>query len=1224
VHILLPLGDAFLAITADVIQALAPLIKFGLIVHGVIVYVGLATTAVVALGRAMVAGGISTFLSKTGASLGSAGADAEEAGGRFNKLGTAIGSLGGFIAAGLVNTVKYAGSVKDVGKAEGIAAAGSKVLGDGIGLIPFGPAGLAAGALAAGIGVLLYYALTHTSDAAAKFNKQMQALITDSDISNIAVHIQTALSQTTAKIQEFDAAYGRLVNNAQARGGGAWATKQLNEYQAGLAQVVQETGAYGSRMATLTTVFGSASAAQSALNLTGIQAGTIATETGAKWQQQLSELKGLAAGYGYMGQAAGAAGAQLNTLNIASGTTLKNVQALTQAESAWISLITGGDNAFTSFEQDQSTLNSAMTQGAASGATLRITVGKLSEKLPVLTTNLDGTTASALAARQAFDQQLGAATTLYGNLQTLATASGNTAKAQASLAKAGKDIIAQLLPFARGSREATAEVSALAQIMGGPATDNFMTLAKWVGNTKNAESDLNTQQAKLTISSANLTAAAKNLGNALQTSINNMESQAILKTSNLAAAVQGLANAQQSARGQVSTTAVTFAGEYVNALTRSGVSTANATQYLNAYLKQIGYSNAAITAIDDNLGDSSKQWQNYSNAMVNNAKAQKEAAKATAANAAAFSGLGRVLPGSVQQLEDVWGALVKEDGALVTSGNHASAAKTQFVNFAHDGLDVSKNSAQELWAKFGQQNLDVLASKAGATKTSFIQFAENGLHLTALQAQTLWGEFALQNLDMLMQKGDSAKGKFIQFAKNGLDLTTSAAITLWNTLRQQYLDTVASKAGETERAFEKTATQLGLTKQAADQLWTSLHKIAAGSPYKASLSENISGTGGITATSTIPGAGGTKLNARLVFQGMGVAAGGIIPGGVHGRDSVPALLAPGELVVPASHAPAFGAMAKRAGIPGMAAGGIAGTNDQMLPWTGQQNASFSTAATSAFAKALISAVKTQAAAAAAAGGAYSGNGSLLSIARWFMSNGANAAAAAGIASVIDGESGGNPEALEGGGGGGWGLIQWTGNTQGLPAGYTHPTGNYNYDMSMQLKGALGYINGRGGLGRINAAGNPIGAADVFSAMEAPLVPLSDTRPAVANALYAQLLGGKASSSGSAVSLSQSGGLKAHSGGGVINEPVLGFGVNSGIPYSFAENGQPEFVSNLSQARANAGSGGMPGATTYQAATQIQLLQQAVKLLQQLPYAQARATNQAGSSGVKHGYYGAQN
>lgn len=120
---------------------------------------------------------------------------------------------------------------------------------------------------------------------------------------------------------------------------------------------------------------------------------------------------------------------------------------------------------------------------------------------------------------------------------------------------------------------------------------------------------------------------------------------------------------------------------------------------------------------------------------------------------------------------------------------------------------------------------------------------------------------------------------------------------------------------------------------------------------------------------------------------------------------------------------------------------------------------------------------------------HAASGNMVQIASYLASHGATKAAAAGIAACIWGESTGNPESV---GSGGFGLIGWTGNTIGLPAGYNGPTGNVTADMNAQLEGVVGYIEANGGFGPLNSAGGPVAAAQVFSAKyERPAVLYSD-------------------------------------------------------------------------------------------------------------------------------------
>ena len=369
VHILLTIGDAILTMAADTVQALAPFIKLGLAIHGFMIYVGLAVTGVVALSRAVAAGALASFAEKTGTGLAAAGTSAEASSGKFTAFGVAVGSLAGKLAGSAVNAFGYGKAVFALGASEGAGKAGALVLGDALDLIPFGAVGLAALGVAAIIGVGLYAAFHEAESAAQQFQKTIQNLVASATISNISTRLTLAIDATTKAIANQNSVVAKAIQ-LDARGGvnnrlnpgqnTQQAVANLQAYQNTLNTVINETNTYGARLNQLAGIFGSTSAAESALNLAGVSAGKVATETSAQWAIQVTELAALAKGYGYMSSQAGAAGAQLNALNISTGTTYKNVQALTQAESGWISLVTGGQTAFSTFEQGQATLNSTL------------------------------------------------------------------------------------------------------------------------------------------------------------------------------------------------------------------------------------------------------------------------------------------------------------------------------------------------------------------------------------------------------------------------------------------------------------------------------------------------------------------------------------------------------------------------------------------------------------------------------------------------------------------------------------------------------------------------------------------------------------------------------------------------------------------------------------------------------------------------------------------------
>jgi hypothetical protein len=131
---------------------------------------------------------------------------------------------------------------------------------------------------------------------------------------------------------------------------------------------------------------------------------------------------------------------------------------------------------------------------------------------------------------------------------------------------------------------------------------------------------------------------------------------------------------------------------------------------------------------------------------------------------------------------------------------------------------------------------------------------------------------------------------------------------------------------------------------------------------------------------------------------------------------------------------------------------------------------------------------------------------LLAVGQYLVDNGYSKAAAAGVASCVDGESGANPESVGSGGGG---LIGWT------PLGSAQPdaniiTGDDEADMMTQLADILFYNSNEIGQSRVaelNSQTDPVAAADFYSQnFERPAVTDSDVVPSVAEQVFSELGG----------------------------------------------------------------------------------------------------------------------
>jgi hypothetical protein len=171
----------------------------------------------------------------------------------------------------------------------------------------------------------------------------------------------------------------------------------------------------------------------------------------------------------------------------------------------------------------------------------------------------------------------------------------------------------------------------------------------------------------------------------------------------------------------------------------------------------------------------------------------------------------------------------------------------------------------------------------------------------------------------------------------------------------------------------------------------------------------------------------------------------------------------------------------------------------------QQSAQQSTSQSQTSSQSQSSGANSASLSAAVQGDITSGN-DLLAVAQYLVANGYSDAAAAGVASCVDGESGGNPESVGTGGGG---LIGWTPISSAAP----NPniiTGNPAQDMETQLSDLLYYNSneiGQSFVDELDSQTDPVAAADFYSQnFEKPAVTDSDVVPSVAEQIFSALGG----------------------------------------------------------------------------------------------------------------------
>ena len=667
------------------------------------------------------------------------------------------------------------------------------------------------------------------------------------------------------------------------------------------------------------------------LSAAGVQAGD-------SFQTMMTKVQGLLTGWNALNLSGGQLANAYKAIDLQTEMNQSHISELTGAYSSFISMITGGQSSFTTFGTGLSTLNQALSGAGASGVKFNDSLGKFTVSGTAAGASLKGMSNASLNAQGAFQSQIVNAQNLYNSLLPLSTVSNLGAKGQGMLAQAMKDMVGSMLPLAKGNPVLISELSGLAQIAGGKATTSFQDLSKWVGNTKNPMQDLKSITDKFTVSAGNLAQDAQNLAGALGQTLTGAISTALFAASGGPKAMNALAQSIYNlVNGKGSTNAlVQSLKNAIPSLKLATGSTDNAKQEFLAMAAAAGVKGPQALAIwNSALGQATAaaKANTFQNKVLNQASANLESSFKNAAAATKLSD---------KSIHELWGDIKNQN--LDMLAGKAVSTKNAFIQWAVNGLGVSTQAAEKMWKTNQAQNLDKLAMKASTTKDAFVKMAMNGLNISKSAAEDLWKTLRMQYLDTLVAKGNSAKNSFIQLAMQGLGLTKSKATDLWNTMKQQYLDTAAAKAGMTKQAFEKLASQFGVTKSDADKLWASMQKPIDTQnldKYNAALKNLQSYLQNITAKTwnvnvqmniqqavaasgtTSPGSAAAAVTA--IATGRRKARGGILRGeGPAGKDGPIYQGAPGELVIPSSHAAMFGDMARRAGIPGFAAGGFPG------------------------------------------------------------------------------------------------------------------------------------------------------------------------------------------------------------------------------------------------------------------------------------------------------------
>lgn len=406
------------------------------------------------------------------------------------------------------------------------------------------------GWVAAGVVVVgaLAYALSRVKTATEQWLSSLQAGLMKQPIDqslttlyNDLDRVTSGLVSTQGKLRAIWAASDRTNSDYQ---------KQLDRYRAstvqlenslvtltsGQRQLADQGNLLTYRLGLLSSKFG--------MSLPDTMA--IATLAGVKMTDMLNkqksslvlietEIGGIIAGYKAMGQSTGMIGQDINAIAYAGSDQLAAMQKLNQAWDTYIGNITATQNTFDTAAIGMKTL-------ANSAAETRVAIGHSHITITGFGHAIDGLSQKDLALNQAFQGQVVSLNGMIDAWRTAGLTSGQ-------FTNGVKAAVAIMLPYARGSKEATAMLSALAQEANGPATDSFQVLSKWVGNMHDPMKVLKGDSINAALGMDSLRAQAEKLSTSLSQDLNAMIQRTILSSSNVQQAMsaysQVLKNNQQ-------------------------------------------------------------------------------------------------------------------------------------------------------------------------------------------------------------------------------------------------------------------------------------------------------------------------------------------------------------------------------------------------------------------------------------------------------------------------------------------------------------------------------------------------------------------------------------------------------------------------------------------------------------------------------------------------------
>lgn len=529
VHYLLDIVEGFTKLIAIVSQLPTPILLAALAIHSFMVWGGLLATGVVKL-----LGPLASLATAMGRveEADTAMSDISKDSSGFDKLKATLQDIGGGFASFGGNISKWVSGMKTAAsEAEGPMASGLAALKSGFGGVAEGLVAVASSpwtwaiVAAAGIAALVIGIMNMKNATQEWANSMVQGASAARGLTQISTTYQNLVA-VTDRLNQVNTTYAQT-SKAMAGGAQAAATSMGNfrgEADGATNNIMKLQGQQKTLAAaqkTLSTDFQNEGTNVAFLAKTyGVnytEAAELAGDANASLAQKMQGssnaakenyqlVENLVRGYGGLGAVTGTLGNDLNAVTFATELQNSKVGALNQSMDTFIQTVQAPTSSFLSLAQD-------MNQFASDAGNAGASMTGLGGSTVKTTRNVNS---ASIQLQQDFNNNVSAVNQMADAMRTQATITGDNGPLVSGL----KASVAALIPLAGTNKDAAAQISALAQEAGGPATTNLQTLSKWAGNVSNPMQTLQKISDKAGISLSNLGTDASNLANTIQSSLN--------------------------------------------------------------------------------------------------------------------------------------------------------------------------------------------------------------------------------------------------------------------------------------------------------------------------------------------------------------------------------------------------------------------------------------------------------------------------------------------------------------------------------------------------------------------------------------------------------------------------------------------------------------------------------------------------------------------------------